>query len=548
MKTQFTGPDAARFAARERVTDRPVLLVGFQKQSNLGLGYLASVLRAFGYRVIIADVTAAPEDLARIATTERPLLVGFSLIFQFYIRKYRAQVRALRAAGYDGHITMGGHFPSLNPPAALAEVPELDSVCQYEGELTLLDLADALSTGGDPRAIAGLIHAGEAAPSCGGTRSLLHDLDDLPWPAREVEPRAILGQRSASLLASRGCARTCPFCSIHTFYRSAPGKVVRLRAPEKVVEEMAYLHHDEGISVFLFQDDDFPIFGPNWKKWARRLIGEIKAAGLADRIAWKINCRADAVDPELLLEMKAAGLFLVYMGLESGDSGALDVLGKGVSAEQNLAAVRTLKRIGLRFEYGFMLLDPSSSFASIRANLDFLRKVTGDGSVAATFCRMLPYDGTPIKDRLVAEGRFRGDVCDPDYAFLDDRLDGFNADMNRLLNVSGWIHGTAALSPSLNWAWDEFAVLARFFPALAGLESYRRALARLTAAANRVVLGAMDTLASHHETGSAAPDEAQLTETARDLNQRLLNLRNAFVFRHQEKILAGASLAAAAQA
>jgi len=424
MKTTFTGPDAARFAARDRATDRPVLLVGFQKQSNLGLGYLASVLRAFGYRVIIADVTAAPEDLARIAATERPLLIGFSLIFQFYIRRYRAQVRALRAAGYDGHITMGGHFPSLNPPAALAEVPELDSVCQYEGELTLLDLADALSTGGDPRSVAGLIHAGEATPSCGDTRSLLHDLDDLPWPAREVEPRAILGQRAASLLASRGCARTCSFCSIHTFYRSAPGKVVRLRAPEKVVEEMAYLHHDEKISVFLFQDDDFPIFGPNWKKWARRLIGEIKAAGLADRIAWKINCRADAVDPELLLEMKAAGLFLVYMGLESGDNGGLDVLGKGITAEQNLAAVRTLKRIGLRFEYGFMLLDPSSSFASIRANLDFLRKVTGDGSVAATFCRMLPYDGTPIKDRLVAEGRFRGDVCDPDYAFMPSSTTG----------------------------------------------------------------------------------------------------------------------------
>ncbi len=542
MKTAFTGRDAATFAARPRQTDRPILLVGFLKQANLGLGYLASTLRAFGYRVIIADVTAAPEDLVAICRRENPALVGFSLIFQFYIRRYRDQIRSLRANGVTCHLTMGGHFPSLNPAAALAEVPELDSVAQFEGELTLLELADALTTGADWRQVGGIIHrTADGHSACSSQRALLHDLDDLPWPAREVAPKEILGQPLTSLLASRGCARTCSFCSIHTFYRTAPGKVVRLRAPEAVVEEMAWLHHDQGISVFLFQDDDFPIFGPNWKKWARRLIAEIHRAGLADKIAWKINCRADAVDSELLLEMKAAGLFLVYMGLESGDIGGLDVLGKDISVEQNLAAVATLKRIGLRFEYGFMILDPSSSFTSIRANLAFLDKVTGDGSVAATFCRMLPYDGTPIRDRLAAEGRLRGDVCNPDYEFLDPRLDGFNSDMNRLLHMSGWIHGAAALSPSLNWAWDEYAVLARFFPDLAGRRTYQRALARLTAEANRAVLGAMAALADHHETGTAPmPDEAALADKARDLNSRLLALRNGYIFRHQDAILAAA--------
>ena len=35
---------------------------------------------------------------------------------------------------------------------------------------------------------------------------------------------------------------------------------------------------------------------------------------------------------------------------------------------------------------------------------------------------MLPYDGTPIKDELVRTGRIRGDVCNPDYDFLDPRI------------------------------------------------------------------------------------------------------------------------------
>ena len=128
---------------------------------------------------------------------------------------------------------------------------------------------------------------------------------------------------------------------------------------------------------------------------------------------WKINCRADAVDEQLFKEMQAAGLYLVYMGLESGDEQGLKTLNKGITVEQNLAAVATLKRLGLVFEFGFMLLDPSSSFASIRANLRFLRAITGDGCVAAVFCRMLPCDGTPIKDQLAAEDVSRATCATP---------------------------------------------------------------------------------------------------------------------------------------
>ena len=33
----------------QRDTSRPIMLVGFQHQGNLGLGYLTSVLRKYGY-------------------------------------------------------------------------------------------------------------------------------------------------------------------------------------------------------------------------------------------------------------------------------------------------------------------------------------------------------------------------------------------------------------------------------------------------------------------------------------------------------------------
>ncbi|MCR6679487.1 hypothetical protein NVV43_28980, partial [Escherichia marmotae] len=81
-----------------------------------------------------------------------------------------------------------------------------------------------------------------------------------------------------------------------------------------------------------------------------------------------------------------------------GSEEGLETLHKQITVEQNYKAVNLLKSIGLMFEYGFMLLDPSSTFESIRENIGFLRNILDDGCLPVTFCRMLPYDGTPIHD------------------------------------------------------------------------------------------------------------------------------------------------------
>ena len=53
--------DAA--TGRARNTSRPVMLVGFQNQGNLGLGYLPSVLRQHGYTVHVVDIEQEPEAI-----------------------------------------------------------------------------------------------------------------------------------------------------------------------------------------------------------------------------------------------------------------------------------------------------------------------------------------------------------------------------------------------------------------------------------------------------------------------------------------------------
>jgi radical SAM superfamily enzyme YgiQ (UPF0313 family) len=526
----------------DAVCASPIVLIGFQSMGNLGLGYLAASLRQAGYDVRVLDIELPEETLVAVVRDLDPMLVGFSLIFQFYIRRYASLMEALRREGIDAHFTMGGHYPTLNPDQTLAAAPELDSIVRYEGEVTLVEIVRALQAGDDWRTLDGVVWRQDdgqgGAIVANPPRALIHDLDSLPYPERDFQPMRVLGRTIMPLLASRGCARTCSFCSIHTFYRSAPGKVVRTRKPAEVVREMRMLYDRDGVTVFLFQDDDFPLFGKKWRAWAGEFVDELHRADLPGRVIWKINCRADAVDAALMARMRDAGLYLVYMGLESGTEEGLRTLHKEISVEQNLAAVRLLKSLGIRFEFGFMLLDPSSTFASVRANVGFLRDIVGDGSASAQFCKMLPYDGTPIKDALVASGRLKGDVCTPDYDFLDPKLDGFYTALAEIVSVTGWIDGHQALTPQLNWAWTEAALIGRLYPALPDLADYHAQLSRITAESNELLFATVERVADVYEHGTGQlPQPILLRRRCETTLDELLKHRNAFMLKHQGLLL-----------
>src|SRR5262249_25007142 len=305
-------------SAAVRDTSRTVMLIGFQRHSNLGIGYLAANLQRWGYPVEVLDFEADREEILRAAKMLDPVLIGFSLIFQSYISWFGSLIGYLRENGVACHFTMGGHFPSLSYEQTLELVPELDSVVRFEGEETLLELVDFLSTGRDWHELTGLAYRRGESTIATPMRHLIDDLDSLPYPVRAFRRNAILGRYATSMLASRGCARTCSFCSIHMFNRRAPGRLVRTRKPAEVAREMRFLLDEHEISIFMFQDDDFPLFGTVWQRWAREFVKELHRNRLPGRVVWKINCRADAVDPDLFVEMRQAGLYMVYMGLESG--------------------------------------------------------------------------------------------------------------------------------------------------------------------------------------------------------------------------------------
>jgi anaerobic magnesium-protoporphyrin IX monomethyl ester cyclase len=522
-----------------RDTSRTVMLIGFQEQANLGLGYLAATLRREGYRVTVFDFEQEREQILAAAKSIDPVLIGFSLIFQFYVDKFDALIRYLRDNGITCHFTMGGHFPSLSYQHTIELVPGLDSVVRFEGEATLVEMVDRLSSGNDWHDVMGIAYRKGDEVIATTPRPLVPDLDSLPYPERDAcRGTTILGRRAIPLLASRGCIRTCSFCSIHVFYRVAPGKVVRTRKPAKVVEEMRLLHERDGITIFLFQDDDFPVFGVVWQRWAREFVAELHRNQLPGRVIWKINCRADAVDPSLFAEMRDAGLFMVYMGLESGSEQGLETLNKKINVEQNLRAVAILKELGIMFEFGFMLFDPSTTFESVADNLEFLRTIVGDGAAPATFCRMIPYDGTPIKDELERNGRLKGDICHPDYDFLDSRVDEFFHALNQMVHVSGWIHGIGALTVQLQYVKGEVAAMAALFPPLDGFDEYRETVRSITASANEVLFRVVEDVLGEYRDGRPHRwTSRRVKEACVNFQETLLTERNAFVARNQAELM-----------
>jgi radical SAM superfamily enzyme YgiQ (UPF0313 family) len=400
-----------------------------------------------------------------------------------------------------------------------------------------LELIRCLAQGEDWRQVAGLAYREAGRSIASPPRPLLADLDELPYPVRPVEDPATLGQKASPMLASRGCIHNCSFCSIRQFYGAMPGRKLRMRNPSEVAKEMRVLHVERGITVFPFQDDDFPVRGALGRQWLDRFVDSLRMEHLVGRVVWKISCRADEVEPGLFKRLRDAGLYMVYLGLESGNAAGLSVFAKGLTLDDNLRAAATVHELRLSFGYGFMMFDPSSTFATVRANISFLREITGDGLAAAHFCRMVPYAGTPIEASLAREGRLRGDSTNPDYDFLDPRMEVFFHAVS--VATTDWINGPVSLKNQLNWAWQEHWILRRLFPLLPDLDAYEGFLRSITRRANQYLLDLVEEASYSYEAGHGEIASAgEVQEVSGDFSMELLTHRNAFVQENQHAMMA----------
>jgi anaerobic magnesium-protoporphyrin IX monomethyl ester cyclase len=397
-----------------------VLLVGAELEENLALRYLAASVEKSGHSWDVATFDGW-SDTGRVLDAvqrRRPDLIGLSVAFQRRAHEFGMLARTLRQAGYDGHVTAGGHFPTFAYRELLERYPEIDSVVRHEGEATLPELATAVAAGRpDLASVDGLACRDDRG--CIRTthpRALARDLDAVPLPKRFGAAPLHLGIPAAFLVGSRGCYGNCAFCCINAFTRDAGGPKYRARSPENLADEIALLRRDRGARMLVFHDDDFFTRRPAPDRVRMRRLRESLERRGVDDVALVVKARPDDLDAEAFDELERIGLLRVYIGIEAGCTQGLATLGRGVDLAANERALTFLRQRDVYACFNMLIFDPDTTLASLRQSLGFLRR---HADVPMNFCRTEVYVGTPLEARLRAEGRLRGDVFGWDYAISD---------------------------------------------------------------------------------------------------------------------------------
>ncbi len=400
-----------------------ILLVGAEELENLATRYLAAVLRQHGYSVDLAAFSTVEEmdTVVWQAELAQPRMIGLSIIFQYRAPEFMQLAARLRQALPQAHITAGGHFATFAAQEMLKDFPALDSVVRGEGEQTLLELAQKLDAPESWDSILGLSFRRNDTPTDNPPRPLVARLDALPFPARDTPPKHHFGIGYSPIVGSRGCYRDCAFCSIHSFYAASGGKPQRFRSVPNLVDEMESLYHQFGVRFFVFNDDEW--FPPGKARHTRidQLAAELDKREI--QVIMSIKCRADDVEEKLFRRLLDIGVVRAYVGVESGSDHSLQTLNKHTTAAQNRHALEVLQQVGMLADFGLIFFDPDSTVEDVRANLDFLRAMGGQGQAPLSFGRMEVYAGTPILSRLQREGRLTGNYMAWNYVMADPRVE-----------------------------------------------------------------------------------------------------------------------------
>lgn len=374
---------------------------------NVGLPlaclYLGTVLQEAGYRVEIVDeriTETFEQDVADVIKKESPLFVGISSMTGMQIRGGLKAAKVVRAVDPDLPIVWGGVHPTLCPDSTLKDAL-CDIIVKGEGEITIVELADCLRTGGDLSQVAGIGFKVGAELKYGPYRPMIEDLDVIPRPDYDLIPMEHYFTRAPStdqaqlqVVTSRGCPYDCEFCYNLKFNE----RRFRHHSAQRVVSDIEYLVQRYGVSAIFIEDDYF--FGhPGRVEAIADILIERKM-----NLLIQVPCRIDYLykrSPAMLDKLYKAGFKELWIGIESGSEKRLKEIMKRNTLDQVRDVNRLMAKSDVYVKYGFMAGFPNEDRDETLETVDFMFELLNENPNAgvAPVAVYTPYPGTTLYDK-----------------------------------------------------------------------------------------------------------------------------------------------------
>jgi anaerobic magnesium-protoporphyrin IX monomethyl ester cyclase len=382
----------------------------------LGFGYMASVLRLNGFPdVAILDACSlimSVEETIQAIKEHAPDVLGLTTMTVTV--KNALKIAAAAKGLLPGvKVAVGGVHATVCPEWVI-EDPHVDVVVRHEGEYSFLEVVQRWAAGESLDGVAGttvkvggqIVHHAQAPR--------IRNLDELPFPARELMPMHIYKANLAfpphirtrtTLYSARGCPYNCSFCSTAAVWG---GHFCAMRSAGNVLDEIEEVIDRFGVYGFEFVDELTTLRKDRLAEFCQ---------GIHDRglhkVRWVCSSTVRQMDYETARMMAAAGCSMVYMGVESGSPEILKTLNKQITIDQVEEAFAATRRAGLRRSACFMIGAPGETPDTVGQTIALARRLRIE---RLTLNVVTPYPGTEFYEKYVDKSL----ELDWDQAFSSD--------------------------------------------------------------------------------------------------------------------------------
>lgn len=332
---------------------------------SLELCIMAQILKDNHHNISLIDMKInnyTIDDLEKILPNDTPNIILIDDTPEIHCNSKRIIEFVRKKYGKKVLIGIRGELISFEPKMIMERNKEIDFGLRYDDDYALLNYMNNQDNLNKVNNITYRDSDGRIVVTDRKMNS--YELDSLPMPDRELyDLKKYLKRDSETIVrSSRGCPGNCLFC-VKT--KMEKFKVFSIKRFCDEIEKMQKI----GFKTFFFSDDTFAFS----MKRLIELKEELKNRNL--KIKWTSNIRIKDITEEKIKLMKELGAYRVFVGIETINNNASQIIGKDLQKEEILEKIRILKENSMQFHASFILGNPNDTEKDLEKTIDFVKMI-----------------------------------------------------------------------------------------------------------------------------------------------------------------------------